>query len=129
MYCKSYEQIENYEEAKNDETQVWECHHRNEKFYTSNELINMGLYYDCPPCELIFLTKEQHRKEYHIGHRQSDETKKKISMANSGKTSWCKGKTRPDDYKNKISKSLKGHVVSEETRRKISESLRKRGKK
>lgn len=40
----------------------------------------------------------------------SEETKKKISNANKGKSSWIKGKHWSDEHKNKISKTLKGRL-------------------
>ena len=49
------------------------------------------------------------------GKTQSDETRRKISEAN-------KGKTDSDETKRKKSEAKKGHTVSEETRRKISEA-------
>ena len=66
-YCTDYTKIENYELAQSDTTQMWECHHRNESHYTRNELKDLGLYYDCPHCELIFVTKEEHYKQPHNG--------------------------------------------------------------
>ena len=40
--------IENYEAAINDNTQVWDCHHRNEITMnkTKDELKTLHLYYD-----------------------------------------------------------------------------------
>jgi group I intron endonuclease len=74
------------------------------------------------------------------GHAVSEETKKKISKANKGKVSPIKGKKfseetrkkmsdwqkglkrgpRSDKIKIKISNKLKGHVLSQETKNKIS---------
>lgn len=74
IYCKDYEKIENYEQAVNDETQVWDCHHRLETHFpdgserpkdeqlSHTELKAQGIYYSRPPEELIFLTKSEHRK-------------------------------------------------------------------
>ena len=54
--------IENYQEAINDTTQTWDCHHRLEIELdkSGNDLINMNLYYNRPASELIFLTKRDH---------------------------------------------------------------------
>ena len=64
MYCKNdISKIENYKKAVNDNTQMYEIHHRNEltldgKFaHTKEDLIRMNMYYDRPCNELIFLTK------------------------------------------------------------------------
>ena len=99
MYCKSYEQIENYDKAVADTTQVWDCHHRNEEYYSQNELKALGLYYDCPPCELIFMTSAEHRKmdsfckrlsESHKGKTHSEETRKRISKTQKQNMRECR---------------------------------------
>jgi group I intron endonuclease len=60
-----------------------------------------------------------------LGHKHSDETKRKISKAKMGNIPWNKGKkTYPlsKATKEKLSKSHKGKKLSEETKRKISEN-------
>lgn len=52
------------------------------------------------------------------GLQFSEETKKKMSKAQQGKT-------MPEEQKIKISKTLKGRIVSEETKKKMSESRKK----
>jgi len=42
---------------------------------------------------------------------------------------WNKGKTLPTKLKQKISQSLRGRVASEETKRKMTESQKKRWQK
>lgn len=66
------------------------------------------------------------------GRRHSEETKKRISLANAGKNlgrrgqvAWNKGKKLPEETKRKISKALRGrpaHRQTEESRRKNSEA-------
>lgn len=91
--------IENYDKAINDDTQMWVLHHRleltldGEYAHSKEELIRLGMYYHRPYYELIFLTKSDHQKLH--AH---------------------------DKYKNTLSKSLHGHVVSNETRKKISDA-------
>ena len=91
--------IENYDKAINDDTQMWVLHHRleltldGEYAHSRDELIRLGMYYHRPYYELIFLTKSDHQKLH--AH---------------------------DKYKNTLSKSLQGHVVSNETRKKISDA-------
>lgn len=62
--CKDYKQIENYQKAIRDKNNVWHCHHKleiHEDYLNSkDDLIAMGLYYNRPPEELIFLTPEEH---------------------------------------------------------------------
>lgn len=122
--CKDYTKIENYEEAINDKTQVWHCHHRNERFYTEQELIDLGLYYDCPPCELIFLKPKDHYAEYHkgriIGANKMRETKKGRKPHNKNKV---KISTYWDFYISVYMQLFKKpYVCSDETKKKISKS-------
>ena len=116
-FCKDYENIENYDKAKVDNFKGWDCHHRLETWTSDGErrqidttvaeLKALGMYYNRPANELIFLRKSEHtalrkvsletrNKLSDIGKNISEETRKKLSMAN------------------------KGHPVSEETRNKIS---------
>ena len=139
--CEDISNIENYEKAVNDTTQVWECHHRMEthrrngtkrKFILSRELLKeWGVYYNRPASELIFLTHSEHsalplpeehkRKlsEANKGKPKSEEHKRKIGEGN-------RGKKLSEDSKLKISEANKGKKLSEETRRKMSEA--KKGK-
>lgn len=66
-YCKEdITKIENYDLAKNDEIYIWQCHHRLELTpdgdfaHTPEELKEMGLYFDRPCNELIFLSPREH---------------------------------------------------------------------
>ena len=81
-YCTTPEKIENYEAAMSDTTNIWVCHHRLESDYTKNELIELGLYYNRPPEELIFLTDAEHKKLPHKGKKVQG---KKIGKGQSKK--------------------------------------------
>ena len=64
LYCKEdISKIKNYEQAVNDTTQTWECHHMTETWWncTRQELIDNECYYNRKACELIFLTSVEHR--------------------------------------------------------------------
>ena len=64
-YCKEdISLIENYDQAVNDKTQIWDCHHKNEIIMNMNrdELKEAHLYFDRPASELIFLTRSDHCK-------------------------------------------------------------------
>lgn len=109
-YCKDYTRIENYEKAIVD-SEVWDCHHRLES-HTSDgeerlvqlsraELKALGMYYDRPPEELIFLTHEEHAKL--LSHSE--------------------------EYKREMSEKLKGRHHSEEHKKKISEACKHPKKK
>ena len=122
-YCKNdISLIENYDKAIADTTQVWHCHHRRETIYTRSGLIEIGEYYNRPACELIFLTKSEHRTLHNLGKHQSEDTRKKISDSKNGKH--LSEETRKKMSESHIGKpsGMKGKHLSEETRKKMSES-------
>ena len=134
-YCsEDISKIENYEQAVNDKTQIWHCHHRLEiqgQFRNSTALLKKCcLYYNVPAWQLIFLTKSEHAKLHMLGRHHSDETRKKLSeiakhispetrkklsIANRGEKNPMFGKheTHP----------MFGKHHSEETKKKMSMSL------
>lgn len=64
-YCSDdISQIENYESAKNDSSQIWDLHHRlelgSDYENSRSDLVMMNLYWNRPANELIFLTRDQH---------------------------------------------------------------------
>lgn len=148
--CEDYTKIENYEQAINDETQIWECHHRLETHFSDgterpknaqisiDELKALRMYFDRPAEELIFLTKAQHLKLHHIGLKASKSTRQKISKASKGKcvtdetrtkiAEAQKGQKRSEYTKMKMSTSHKGKLKTEEHKRKLSEAMRGRHK-
>ena len=122
-FCKEPEKIENYEKAKADNFKGWECHHRLETHtsdgerrivdITKKELISLGMYYNRPANELIFLTIKEHH-EYLKGKKRSAETKKKLREAHLGQIPWNKGKhTQPksDETRRRMSESNKGKNI------------------
>lgn len=118
-YCSDYTKIENYEQAINDSTQTWECHHRLEikedYINTSDELKMMNLYYNRPASELIFLTNKEHRKIHSPNY-----SGKHNGMY--GKVPHNKGKHLSEETKHKISESYKPHKHTCESRNNISNS-------
>lgn len=122
-FCRTPGLIENYEEAIKDAAQVWECHHRLETHNSDGErrpvdlkmeeLIALGVYYDRPPEELIFLTPLDHNILHKKGKLLSEETRKKLSEAH-------RGHYVSEEQKRKISEANKGKKRSEETRKRIS---------
>ena len=112
-YCKNYQDIENYEAAKKDDFVGWHCHHRLETHTPDGkrrdvdigykELKALGMYYNRPAEELIFLTTREH------------------NAYNKGKPAWNKGKKMSEEFCRKNSESHKGKHASDETRRKMSE--------
>ena len=104
-YCKDIENVENYEAAKKDDFVGWECHHRLETHTPDGkrrdadigykELKALGLYYNRPAEELIFLTTREH------------------NAFKKGKTAWNKGKKMSEEYCRKMRESHKGKQVGE----------------
>lgn len=128
-YCKDYENIENYEAAKKDNFVGWCCHHRKGINISKKELKTLGMYYNRPAEELIFLTESEHsslhsKGESHpmYGKHHSEESKKKMSDIK-------KGKHHTEETKNKLSElnsgeknSFYGKHHTEETKKKMSNS-------
>lgn len=87
--CDDISNIENYDKAVADTTQVWDLHHRMEthrrngtkrKFILSAKLLmEWGVYYNRPASELIFLTPSEHS-----ALPKSEETRRKLSEAHKG---------------------------------------------
>lgn len=140
--CEAIENIENYEDAVNDSTQVWVCHHRKEieLGLSSDDLIRKHLYYERPAAELIFLTNSEHTRlhnnnlskerrenlktgclKYHQEHEMPQDTRDKISTGlksaySKGLKPWNKG----------MKGFCEGHSHTEETKKHLSEMAKKR---
>lgn len=137
-YCMTPELIENYDLAIADKEKVWICHHRKEELYTKKELIELNMYFNVSPEDLVFCRNEKEHHKYphkgvenvvkcHRGKKHSEETKKKMSESKKGKPSPRKGKHLSEEHKKNISESSKGKKMSEEARKKMAEA--KKGKK
>ena len=139
-YCKDIEDVENYYKAAADDFKGWHCHHRLET-HTSDgerrlvdismdELKALGMYYNRPAEELIFLTSREHnafnkgRPGPNKGKKFSEEARRKMAEAKKGKPSPRKGKKLSEETKKKLSESHKGKKMSAETRRKMSAANR-----
>lgn len=115
-YCKDdISLIENYEEAVNDKTKTWHCHHKKEtdENLSVNELKRLGLYWHRPAKELIFLTPFEHNTLHNKGERHP----------NYGKLAWNNGIHHSEEQKKKISESVKKLYKSEEYKQKIKGHL------
>lgn len=85
-FCRNPELIENYAEAIADTTQMWTCHHKFENLgFSGKQLVNMGMYYDVEPKDLVFMRDSDHRALHNRISGQSEESRKKISKALSKK--------------------------------------------
>ena len=100
IFCNDFTKIENYEKAIADIAQTWQCHHRLETHNSDGterpknaqlskaELIALGMYYNRPAEELIFLTEVDHKRLHNAGKKRihfSEEWKRKMSEAHKGK--------------------------------------------
>jgi group I intron endonuclease len=72
-------------------------------------------------------TKERIRKAM-TGRHHSEESKARMSAAQMGHPGSNRGKRFSPEHRGKISKALKGHVISEEIRHKIAATLSHRNK-
>ena len=137
-YCKDYENIENYQKAKADDFKNWEVHHRLETHnsdgerrlvdITADELKALGMYYNRPAEELIFIPIYEHSRLHMKGKHLSEETKKKMSEASKG-NKYALGHKHSEEAKNKIAEAMKGEKNpfygkhhSEDTRKKMREA-------
>lgn len=119
-FCKEYTLIENYDEAVNDTTQTWHCHHILGEILSRDQLKEHDFYYDVPPCMLKFVTSVEHHRLHLNGKSRSTETKIKISKSR-------KGMKFSEEHCKNLSKSQKGRVFTEEHRKKLSEAAKRRG--
>ena len=113
-YCKDYENIENYEKALADNFKGWDCHHRLETHnsdgerrlvdITQKELKALGMYYNRPASELIFIKHSEHQFLHHKGKKRSDAAKKKMSKA------WDYDKHFNEEARRRMSEAAKGNI-------------------
>lgn len=144
LYCEGdFTKIENFREAMDDASQVWEIHHRKEtdENLSRNKLIELGLYYKRPADELIFLTKAEHSRRHALAKtglshvltkEERSEAAKKASETRrkNGYEAWNKGIPMSDEQKAKVSASRKGkgtgpRNLSDEERARRAEACRK----
>lgn len=140
-YSERYWEIENYAEAAASPIMYHVHHKKEDDGKTSKQLKESNEYYHCDPEDLIFIPAAEHISKHTAGTESpmkgkhlSDETKKRLSVAHIGKKPWNKGIPLSDDTKKKMSEKLRcrkvpslfGKKRSEETKMKISETLKKR---
>lgn len=122
--------IENYELAKADNFKGWVLHHRLEfdlegnEVHTPESLNRLGMYYNRPYFELIYLTRSEHNRIHRLNKKLSQETKNKLSKAHIGKSTWNKGISPSQDTKDKITNTLKGHTLTQEHKDNVSKALK-----
>lgn len=132
QYCKDdISKIENYELAKADNFKGWHIHHRleltldGEFAHTPEDLKRMGMYYNRPYFELIFLTKSEHQRIHAQNRSNSSLNKMKSSLSlRTGELNNFYGKHHSDDTKQKISKANRGRKRTNEFKE-LQSSLKK----
>lgn len=142
-FCSDdYTKIENYEAAIEDK-EIWDCHHRLETHNSDGErrtldlsmkeLKALGMYYNRPASELMFLTHSGHTSLHRKGRHHTEETREKISAQKgwhhteeTRKKISELMKNPSEEIRRKMSDAHKGHKVSEETRKKMRESQKRK---
>ena len=129
-YCKEYENIENYDKALKDNFKGWEVHHRLETHNSDGkrrevdigykELKALGMYYNRPAEELIFLTTREHsvlhtkgKQAWNKGKKMSEETKNKMSEAKKGKRTQTMANIFQKKLKRKCLKQGNGKIFGQ----------------
>lgn len=124
-YYRDNEQhlIENYELAKADNFKGWDLHHRleltldGEPALKYKDLIRMGMYFNRPYFELIYLRKKDHYRLHFLGTHIPDHIKQRISNT-------LKGVPKPEGFGNIVRTRMKGQSKSETWRKHLSDSLK-----
>lgn len=100
--CRNYHLVENYMQARFDEENKWQLHHRREidEMKSMKQLKDEGMYYGVEPEELIFLTEAEHRIIHNIN--ALPETRKKMSKSQSGENHPLYGKRHTEAAKKKM---------------------------
>ena len=140
-FCKEPEKIENFKKAAADNFVGWRCHHRLETHnsdgerrivdITPAELKALGMYYNRPAEELVFLTISEHRSLHNSGSGNpmcNEDIRKKVSETKKGK---CTGEYNPfygkkhsEESCRKMSAAHKGKRLSKEHINKVAEANR-----
>ena len=117
-YCKNIEEIENYAAAAADNFVGWDMHHRLETHNSDGllrlvplsreELKALGMYYDRPASELIFLKHRDHTRLHLLGQQRTPETRAKIGAAS-------RDRHPSEETRAKISASVKLHLSKTST--------------
>lgn len=102
--CEDISLIENYDNAIKDDTQIWCCHHRLETHnldgslrkdtLSPKQLNELGLYYNRPASEFIFLTRHEHMKLHMLISDRKELTSKTF-----------KGKPKPESQRRKMAEN------------------------
>ena len=136
-YCKDFENIENYQKAKAENFKGWHCHHRLETHtpdgkrrdadISHKKLKALGMYYNRPASELIFLPRSEH-EAYRKGKSRSEESRRKMREAKKGEKHPMYGKHLSEETRKKIGEANKGNKNNLGTRWFNNGKINKRAK-
>lgn len=115
-YCKDpIEKIPGYAEAMNS-SEVYVIHHvleltmDGDRANTVEDLIRMGMYYDRPYFELVFLPTREHSRIHNKGKnnfsfrvKDKEAARRKQSQSLMGHRGWNKGKKWSEETRRKMS--------------------------
>ena len=109
--CEDLSLVENYEEAISSE-ELWDCHHRKgtDERKSRKELKELGLYYNRPASELIFLKKSEHISLHNSGSGNGMYGKKPTNIV-CGKKHPMYGKHHTEESRLKISEHCKNNPL------------------
>lgn len=135
-YCENFTEIENYNEAMNDSSKTWICHHKLEAFFTEKELKDMGRYYNVQPRELVFCKDvKAHRTYPHKGwHNNPSKFRKGVAHPHSEKArrnmsislkAYYANKVFTEEERDILRKNRLGKKMSEESKTLISCAMSK----
>lgn len=126
--CEDPSLIENYDKAINDNSEIWECHHRLEtdKHMSKEQLQDQNLYLNRPACELIFLTKSDHSRLHAINVKEETNRKRSETLKgtkHSNESYRQQSISLKIKYNNGYINPMYGKRQSEESNRKRSKSM------
>lgn len=114
-FCKEdISKIKNYDLAIADTTQVWDCHHMTEAWW------------NCTAKDLIENECYYNRKACELIFLTHSEHISLHNKSRTGNKNPMYGKTHSEETRKKMSESLKGRTFTEEWRKNISETAKRR---
>lgn len=115
--CEDVQRIEGYIEASQSK-ENYDIHHRFEEMgLSSRDLINLGMYYNRPACELLFMLRTEHTKM----HKQNV---KNCFDQISKFTEWSRNAWKTQEHRKKQKEGLQRVQSTEEYHRNLSISIR-----
>lgn len=115
--CPNFAEVENHDKAAADNYEGWVLHHKLGVGVPREELMELNLYYDRPPQELIFVTEKEHRGIHNKGMKHKESWRRKISKV------W-KGKKHSKQHNERIRQAALRRWKNKEERARQSERIK-----